>query len=248
MLFILRKFRKKLLQKNSLTTYIFYAFGEIALVVAGILIALQVNNWNETKKENETAEILAISLIDDLNQDITFLEDAVDFSDEKLENCDKLLAVLKTPIESWDNVLFYEKINIVGQSNPFFPTDGTYAQMVTSGSLKYFNQSISNQLNAYNMNSKKVLYWSNAEDETLWLMANILWKGLNVQALDDIRFNRQTKNIRYIKIKAESIDEFSNYVAAVKTYRSKSLIEYKEQLRLAKKIIFSLKKAYGIRE
>ena len=31
--------------------YIFYAFGEIALVVIGILIALQINNWNEWRKD-----------------------------------------------------------------------------------------------------------------------------------------------------------------------------------------------------
>lgn len=49
MLFVLRKIRHKLMQKNKLTSYLFYAFGEIVLVVIEILIALQINHWNQEK-------------------------------------------------------------------------------------------------------------------------------------------------------------------------------------------------------
>jgi hypothetical protein len=70
-------------------------------------------------------------------------------------------------------------------------------------------------------------------------MAEILWKGINIQALSEIRFKQEMKNSRFIKIKESSIDEFSNYVAAVKTYRSKTLSEYEEQLQLAQDIIAS---------
>ena len=48
--------------------YLKYAIGEIVLVVIGILIALSINNWNEQKKENNTATILAKSLIEDLSK------------------------------------------------------------------------------------------------------------------------------------------------------------------------------------
>ena len=44
-----KKIRKKLLSKNKLSSYLIYATGEIVLVVMGILIALQINNWNEYK-------------------------------------------------------------------------------------------------------------------------------------------------------------------------------------------------------
>ena len=46
----LRKIRRSLVDNDSTRKYIFYALGEIALVVIGILIALQVNNWNENRK------------------------------------------------------------------------------------------------------------------------------------------------------------------------------------------------------
>jgi len=51
MITLFRKIRKQLLTQNKLTRYLVYAVGEIFLVVIGILIALQINNWNEEKKE-----------------------------------------------------------------------------------------------------------------------------------------------------------------------------------------------------
>jgi hypothetical protein len=47
-----RKIRHKLMVKNKTATYFKYAIGEIVLVVIGILIALSINNWNESKKIN----------------------------------------------------------------------------------------------------------------------------------------------------------------------------------------------------
>ena len=50
------------MEKNKTGKYLKYAFGEIILVVIGILIALQINNWNSSKKINESKKI-AISKI-----------------------------------------------------------------------------------------------------------------------------------------------------------------------------------------
>ncbi|MFT6995454.1 MAG: hypothetical protein ACJA1P_002199 [Maribacter sp.] len=44
-----RHIRKQLLSENKFSKYMLYAIGEIALVMIGILLALQVNNWNEAK-------------------------------------------------------------------------------------------------------------------------------------------------------------------------------------------------------
>ena len=48
-----RKIRQKLVSENKFSKYLIYAIGEIILVVIGILIALQINNWNEQKKLNK---------------------------------------------------------------------------------------------------------------------------------------------------------------------------------------------------
>jgi hypothetical protein len=45
-----RRIRQRLLTENKTSKYLLYAIGEIFLVVVGILIALQINNWNENRK------------------------------------------------------------------------------------------------------------------------------------------------------------------------------------------------------
>ena len=59
MLNFFRKIRLSLLGSNSTGRYLLYAVGEILLVVVGILIALQINNWNETRK-NRAKELKAL--------------------------------------------------------------------------------------------------------------------------------------------------------------------------------------------
>ena len=61
-----RKIRQKLLAEGKLRKYLLYAIGEILLVVIGILIALQVNNWNIEKKSERKAEELAKNLLQEL--------------------------------------------------------------------------------------------------------------------------------------------------------------------------------------
>ena len=53
-----RKIRQNLLSEGKTGKYLKYAFGEIVLVVIGILIALQINNWNEQRKERIQEKIL----------------------------------------------------------------------------------------------------------------------------------------------------------------------------------------------
>ncbi|MDF0718210.1 DUF6090 family protein [Muricauda sp. 334s03] len=48
-----RKIRQRLLNENRFSKYLLYAIGEIVLVVIGILIALQINNWNESRRSQE---------------------------------------------------------------------------------------------------------------------------------------------------------------------------------------------------
>lgn len=70
MLFFLRKIRQKLLERNKVKQYLVYAIGEIFLVVIGILIALQVDNWNTknqaAKEELKLLKEMRLNLANDL--------------------------------------------------------------------------------------------------------------------------------------------------------------------------------------
>jgi uncharacterized membrane protein YgaE (UPF0421/DUF939 family) len=58
--------RQNLLMENKTSPYFKYAIGEIVLVVIGILIALQINNWNESRKEMEIEHRYFTNILSDL--------------------------------------------------------------------------------------------------------------------------------------------------------------------------------------
>ncbi|MFT6046016.1 MAG: hypothetical protein ACI9WC_001721, partial [Arenicella sp.] len=51
-----RKIRQNLIKENKVGKYLLYAIGEIVLVVIGILIALQINTWNEDRKQSTSED------------------------------------------------------------------------------------------------------------------------------------------------------------------------------------------------
>jgi hypothetical protein len=70
-----RKIRQRLLTENKFSKYLLYAIGEIILVVIGILIALQINNWNDERK----MRIVELDILRGIKQNI--LLDTIDLRD-----------------------------------------------------------------------------------------------------------------------------------------------------------------------
>ena len=82
MIKLFRKIRYDLMEKNKTGKYLKYAIGEIILVVLGILIALQINNWNELRKQKQLeldamSEVRddLINSIDDISQNLRLMSD-----------------------------------------------------------------------------------------------------------------------------------------------------------------------------
>jgi len=77
MLKLFRNIRTKLVSENSSvirnTNYFKYAIGEIFLVVIGILIALQINNWNEGKKDKKFEKEILFLIDKNIEQDSILL-------------------------------------------------------------------------------------------------------------------------------------------------------------------------------
>ncbi|WP_019669890.1 DUF6090 family protein [Eudoraea adriatica] len=72
-----RHIRKQLLTENKTGKYIAYAIGEIILVVIGILIALQINNWNEERVARRSEQKLLMSLLEDFKSNLASLESSL---------------------------------------------------------------------------------------------------------------------------------------------------------------------------
>ncbi|MAD97153.1 MAG: hypothetical protein CMB99_07505 [Flavobacteriaceae bacterium] len=68
-----RKIRQSLLAKNKFSNYLIYAFGEIVLVIIGILLALQINSWNEQKKIEAELWSSLHDMTEELEENIQFL-------------------------------------------------------------------------------------------------------------------------------------------------------------------------------
>lgn len=82
-----RRIRKKLTDDNQFLKYSRYAIGEILLVVIGILIALQVNNWNENRKTKIAEKKILKELRSDLAQNLFDIEGNIDYlNDCKISN------------------------------------------------------------------------------------------------------------------------------------------------------------------
>jgi len=65
-----RKIRQKLLAENKFSKYLLYGVGEIVLVVIGILIALSINNWNESLKTQSRIALHYTELKEELKFDL----------------------------------------------------------------------------------------------------------------------------------------------------------------------------------
>jgi len=68
MIKLFRNIRQSLINEGKTTKYFKYAIGEILLVVIGILIALQINNWNEARK----ARVKEVEILKDFQKGLSF--------------------------------------------------------------------------------------------------------------------------------------------------------------------------------
>ena len=100
-----RKIRQNLLRENRISKYLLYAIGEIILVVIGILIALQINNWNEDRKLQKLEKSYYESIFSDLKLD------SLEYQRKKY-NAERNIKQLNNVIHFIDNDYKIENIKI----------------------------------------------------------------------------------------------------------------------------------------
>ena len=148
-----RKIRQRLLSENKLSKYLLYAFGEIILVVIGILIALQINNWNEERKNANLEKDYLISISADL-ENLTFNAQTiyVDQFDEKIENLLFAKKYIEEPFAIVDTLQFINTVSkgAASFSGFYLVDDEAYQELVSTGNLRLIsNDSLRKDLSEF---------------------------------------------------------------------------------------------------
>ncbi len=141
-----RVIRRQLLIDRKFTKYLIYAIGEIVLVVIGILIALQINNNNEIRK-NRAKEIGCLQNIkEDLMINNKKIDDLIERRIKKTETAKKIISYIEGgPVDDW-HTLNEETIQIFAWSR-FYQHNYTFQELISSGNLSYItNDSIKTML------------------------------------------------------------------------------------------------------
>jgi hypothetical protein len=86
-----RRIRQKMLTENKFSKYLIYAFGEIVLVVIGILIALQINSWNQNKQNRKQEQLILSQLLKEYSNNLNQIEQKIDIRNDILNSSFKLL-------------------------------------------------------------------------------------------------------------------------------------------------------------
>ena len=128
------KIRKNEIKTGGIKRYLLYAIGEIVLVVVGILIALQVNEW-ETDHYSRTKELKYLNAIkQDLKIDLKRLSELVAFRKLKHEGNTQILKNIDgEPIGSLTSFTKIVMNSVMEET--FSPNNITYTEMVSSGNL-----------------------------------------------------------------------------------------------------------------
>ncbi|MEO0572895.1 MAG: DUF6090 family protein [Bacteroidota bacterium] len=133
-----RRIREKQLLEGRVSKYLLYAIGEIVLVVIGILLALQINNWNDLNKERQKERIYLESLESEFRTNLETLNQVI-------ASCNKLDVQLGEILTFFDTqksdtatpefialslgkCLSYEVV--------YTPTTGVQKDLISSGNLK----------------------------------------------------------------------------------------------------------------
>ncbi len=134
-----RHIRQRYISEGKTKKYLLYAIGEIILVVIGILIALQINNWNETKKAEKQLHTNIISIKEDIQEESLIINSTIN----TLNNQEKASLHLIPIIES-SNKVITDSLTFILDFNSFTTTpilvdrNNTWELLSSSGKLADF--------------------------------------------------------------------------------------------------------------
>jgi hypothetical protein len=133
--------------ENKTSKYFKYAIGEIILVVIGILIALQINNWNENRKSNNKVIEYKKGLIEDLQRDVLRIDEALVRIKEYEIQQNNFTKRLSHPKATTDTLVKIAKDEFLGYFDNIdvFHT-ATFQSLISTGDISLFPKTIRTKL------------------------------------------------------------------------------------------------------
>ena len=198
-----RKTRKKLADDNKPLKYARYAFGEIVLVVIGILIALSINNWNETKSNQIIVDNYLDKISVNINSDLKKLETLINQRTKALTLCDTI--VMYYDAKNISNPKLFEKgfFSVFIESR-FSPNTSAYESLKSSGFMKDLkNSKIEDKLSSYYYLMDEVMFVEDKfNNSTQISQASISEKGFYIEYKKAMNWNnKDTINFNYESLK-----------------------------------------------
>jgi hypothetical protein len=156
---IFRKMKKKVIQNPSVNRYLLYALGEITLIFIGIMIALQFNNWNENRRADEQTKIYLQNLIVALEDDISFLNNTINYNNFRLNGIFYILRYAGLNDSQFADVEWRTDLELEGKSGILWEgkipdslnrdfTDKAFCQLGRGFGSVAFNYSVINELHS----------------------------------------------------------------------------------------------------
>ncbi len=135
-----RKIRQKLLSENKLSTYLLYAIGEIILVVIGILIALQINNWNEEKKHQKELQIKVQAVLLDMRENDVQIKAVLKDLMKQNQAADYIIPIMESDLKIiQDSLKFIMDFNSFTTTPIFTQRNNTWDFLNTNGMVSELN-------------------------------------------------------------------------------------------------------------
>ena len=130
------KIRIQSIVSDQMRKYLFYAFGEIILVVIGILIALQVNEWNQWRKNVKEEQEILKNLKGEFHQNANSLEEVWKILSNCQESSRRIMGLM---LEDRETLMSHNLDSLIYwtiEYYPFNPSNNVFADLVQSGRLQ----------------------------------------------------------------------------------------------------------------
>jgi hypothetical protein len=151
-----RKIRKNLLIENKTSKYFKYAIGEIFLVVIGILIALQINTWNEERQLQNEEKIILKNIHSEFLENKEALKLGLEDNNRGINATTTLLNLIGQKKEKIQQQNIDSLMNVMLETGSFRPSENTISDLLQSGKLQILrNENLKNLLYTWTRNLKK---------------------------------------------------------------------------------------------